>query len=112
MIQEFIFVCLSKAFMPNDIVKKRFLNVFVGQYLHAIFCLLSFFVDLIYFSLMNLIKLNIEKYNLIKNNKMFLERKTKVCEDCFFDLIDLKYYTDDDFNAKVFQGNIKKSLVS
>lgn len=50
-------------------------------------------------------------YMILKHNKLFLEKKTQVCEDCFFQLVDLKYFTEDDFNAKIFQGNIKKNIV-
>lgn len=52
-----------------------------------------------------------ELYKVLKTNKLFLEKKTQVCEECFFKLIDIKYYTKDDFNAKIFQGNIKKNIV-
>lgn len=55
--------------------------------------------------------IDINKYNQLKFNKLFLERKTKVCEECYFSIIDLKYYTNDDFNAIIYQGNIKKLIV-
>ena len=46
-----------------------------------------------------------------RSNKLFLEKKVLVCEKCFFEFIDIKNLTDDDFQAKIFQGNIKKNII-
>lgn len=57
------------------------------------------------------VKTNSEYKEMIKN-KLFLKRELEVCEICFFEFIDIKDLTNEDFKAKIFQGNIKKSIVS
>jgi hypothetical protein len=56
--------------------------------------------------------LNLKEYKMLMRNEIFLKKKVEVCESCFFEFIDIKHLTQNDFQAKIFQGNIKKNIVS
>ncbi len=53
-----------------------------------------------------------ERYESLKNDVFFKDRKVKVCEDCYIELSRINFLTRDEYNSSVVSQKIKQKINS
>ena len=51
--------------------------------------------------------MTVDKFNNMKDDVFFKDRKAKVCEDCFLDLSKFNYFTQAEYLSKVYSEKIR-----